>query len=678
MRMPSFVQLSAADYAHVAARTKDLPPGRWDADGEFVELHVDDSDCFDEFRANHPLGGNFSVFWQGAPSKSEFSKLAPPSDLPNPGFGDETCLPCDDGAADASNETATATATAPGITIPDAEGRTVPILTKTEINKMKKEALMAACKERKLLEDGSVLELKERLKQFHWLTNNSRAGGAPETAATEDDDDDDIYTVDKIKDLRIDPTNGSREFLCSWEGYDDESWEPEANLTDCEDKIAAFFSDPSAVAVGCIFGHRRGVCKCHRPLYQCGQDEAIYKPYVYSKIQWIVNGVRSLRKKTEGPGEMVSATQDEIRGFGFPMTKEEIDLMNERRAAAGRPPLKSSPGLRFLSYGKNKDGYWDFEKFKIQVTDFIDAFETVHPDWQLLFEVDWSAGHAKYRLGALNTNKMNKTVGGAQETPRDSVLSEGDFGPYSAQLNVGDTQSFVFAESDAPPFYDPTMPKYDTPSGKRDKKGKEIIKRGYVGQPKGMLVIAWERGFVPPGPDEWKAMHAKVLKDGEVETAETPEGDPALSLRHVLSHCSDFMYEKSALEEVLLQRGHILRMCVKGHPELAGCGIEYAWGRSKLIFRRHVNDRVPANLHKNILKSFSASEIASKNGVSTFKPLSLDLIRKFARKARAYRAAYRDGESNEHADIEKHVKVSKAHRSCLDSDYHFCSAGVGA
>ena len=35
------------------------------------------------------------------------------------------------------------------------------------------------------------------------------------------------------------------------------------------------------------------------------------------------------------------------------------------------------------------------------------------------------------------------------------------------------------------------MPKYDTPSGKRDKKGK-VIKRGCVGQPKGMLVIAWE------------------------------------------------------------------------------------------------------------------------------------------------------------------------------------------
>jgi hypothetical protein len=45
------------------------------------------------------------------------------------------------------------------------------------------------------------------------------------------------------------------------------------------------------------------------------------------------------------------------------------------------------------------------------------------------------------------------------------------------------------------------------------------------------------------------------------------------------------------------QRGHILRMCVKRHPELAGVGIEYSWGKLKQKFRRDVNDRVPAHLH---------------------------------------------------------------------------------
>ena len=62
------------------------------------------------------------------------------------------------------------------------------------------------------------------------------------------------------------------------------------------------------------------MCRCHQPLYHCGQDESIFKAFCYSLIQWCIKGVRSVRKKSDGPGKMVSAMQDEIRGFGFPMT----------------------------------------------------------------------------------------------------------------------------------------------------------------------------------------------------------------------------------------------------------------------------------------------------------------------------------------------------------------------
>ena len=41
------------------------------------------------------------------------------------------------------------------------------------------------------------------------------------------------------------------------------------------------------------------------------------------------------------------------------------------------------------------------------------------PDWQLLLEIDWSSGHAKHRIGALNTSWMNLGYGGSQEIPRD-------------------------------------------------------------------------------------------------------------------------------------------------------------------------------------------------------------------------------------------------------------------
>ena len=75
----------------------------------------------------------------------------------------------------------------------------------------------------------------------------------------------------------------------------------------------------------------REVSKCHLPIWGEGQDEAIYKPVVYSSKQWKVCGVSSVRKKTEGSGEMVSATTGELRGFGFPMTPEEVMHMGVNR-----------------------------------------------------------------------------------------------------------------------------------------------------------------------------------------------------------------------------------------------------------------------------------------------------------------------------------------------------------
>ena len=49
-------------------------------------------------------------------------------------------------------------------------------------------------------------------------------------------------------------------------------------------------------------------------------------------------------------------------------------------------------------------------------------------------------------------------------------------------------------------------------------------------------------------------------------------------------------------------------MCVKGHPELAGVGVEYSWGKSKQKFRRDINDRVALHLRANVVKCFSRAE----------------------------------------------------------------------
>ena len=51
--------------------------------------------------------------------------------------------------------------------------------------------------------------------------------------------------------------------------------------------------------------------------------------------------------------------------------------------------------------------------------------------------------------------------------------------------------------------------------------------------------------------------------------------------------------------------------------------------------------------------------------------LSLITTRKFARKARAYRRAYREGVDNELASIENMVETFKTHRNAIDFAYKF-------
>jgi hypothetical protein len=183
-----------------------------------------------------------------------------------------------------------------------------------------------------------------------------------------------------------------------------------------------------------------------------------------------------------------------------------------------------------------------------------------------------------------------------------------------------------------------------------------IVKEGYVGKPKGMKQIAWERGLHKP-ESEGK-MHGDAIPEDDEGT------DRSLSFKYVLSNCWDFAHEKTALQEYVESRGHILRMCVKGHPELAGAGVEYSWGKAKQKFRRDVNDRVAAHLHQNIVSCFSRLE----------KFLPLSRVRKFARKTRAYRRAYKEGKPNSHADVEKLVKAYKSHRSADVFDKAFCHA----
>ncbi|KAJ3852305.1 hypothetical protein EV368DRAFT_82681 [Lentinula lateritia] len=69
-----------------------------------------------------------------------------------------------------------------------------------------------------------------------------------------------------------------------------------------------------------------------------------------------------------------------------------------------------------LEYGKNYNGYWNGELFIKQLKEkIIPTFEQLHgPQYQALFLIDNSQGHAAYAEDALLVTQMNFNPGGKQ------------------------------------------------------------------------------------------------------------------------------------------------------------------------------------------------------------------------------------------------------------------------
>jgi len=518
----------------------------------------------------------------------------------------------------------------------------------------------------------------------------------------------------------------------------------------------------------CKFGHSYGACKCHLPLLHIGQDESIYKALAMSSKVWVTNGVTGLRKKTDGPGEMVSAVQDNARGFGIPMSKAEVREhpaarrtrtasecavraafsaassavalafgfgaeavldaeVNGQRTMSSAPRLHpttsttssgaapatatgeeavlariasmpnitdggvASPGLVYMNYGKSKEGYWKYDHFEVQMLKCMEVCEVLHPHMQLMVEVDHSSGHGKGKEGGLNANSMGVGFGGKQARMRSSTVCEGCLGAQDAtmwtdgqgewslserpgwrrvdrKLRVGDSQSMEFREGDPPPFYmldDAQKKDRQEQKQKARKNGRApttvtVTVEGYEGKAKGMRQVLWERGLYKPG------MIGRVSEDD-------PQGrGHDMSMAHVLASCTDFAEEESAFEKLVRDRGHIAMTSPKGHPELAGAGIEYSWGGSKMVYRRE-NDCVSAHLHRDISRSS--------------RVLTPCRARKYARRARTYRRAYQhldtqpagqgplllrsEKSAASFVSVEKFVKESKIHRCILSQEFKY-------
>jgi hypothetical protein len=325
----------------------------------------------------------------------------------------------------------------------------------------------------------------------------------------------------------------------------------------------------------------------------------------------------------------------------------------------------------------------------------------------------------------LDAYNMNKSYGGAQPKMRESVIKaeDGYLGMHEPRtINVGDTQTFTFQPGDDGPFWmteeERELNRHDrvlaAPPGNPPKRNKTIVelklelrpltvlndrrnyrlaelqeiarshnidtkiektrvKKGWEGQPKGLLQVLWERGWIDEGRLDRYTMDPATDEDGEVL-----EGAEDWSLRCLMASCLDFAEEMTALQHVGHELGVSVIITPKFHAELAGEGIEYSWGISKGVYRRKpLQSKKRKESFKMLVRECTSKDI-----------LATKTVRKLSRRARAYICAYYtlyeskckgDDDTPETLTlplIERLVKAFKTHRAAIDFDAAFVNGFV--
>jgi hypothetical protein len=480
-----------------------------------------------------------------------------------------------------------------------------------------------------------------------------------------------------------------------------------------------------------------------KPLLIMGQDESIFKQYSLSKKSWSdPDGTRALLPKEDGQGVMISSFVSREFGYGLNLTADQLDQVNTERRRTNRkfykddaaaimkngttkkPILTHSPFTRLLEYGKNNEGYWTYESMVIQLEDCVDSLQTLFPEFDVLILFDHSNGHDRLQPDGLNLRKIRKNFGGKQPKMHDSVLTLDCFGKYhneNSPLQEGSIQSMCFLPTDSGPFYltpaenisrrvDQRRHGTRTRALKREKlvemlkemgivnpignvkqlqaqcKGLDLpttstednIIEGWVGKPKGSLQILYERGWIDP--NDWK----QYTNKGKMSDMGILMKDTSLNL--ILQQQPDFLNELTLLQHHGKQMGVKIERSPKCHPELAGEGIEYAWGFAKVYYRYQPLYR---KSNKQKFRQLVDECLSSTH-------LTLSRIRKCSRRAREYMLVYRAVErvtqdrinESDNGDqtnpsikqqlnyelIEKSIKTYKSHRNAIDFDKKFIKA----
>jgi hypothetical protein len=394
--------------------------------------------------------------------------------------------------------------------------------------------------------------------------------------------------------------------------------------------------------------------------------------------------------------------------------------------------LTADPFIRTFAFG-GTNGFWTGNHTLVQVEDCFDCFYVLFGcKIECVMQFDHSSGHAKKRINGLDVKGMNKEWGGSNYMRPTMIKSEDGFvGSYYDKTNprmvkVGENQTMVYDENDLGPFHltenERANRMYDkvTAIPVAAQKATDVLKKdlvrvlmgtdfgkamgtttllsmrlsdlqskanaldiptkitetekttkGWVGKPKGIFQVLWERGFID-------SLNCKKYRMTLLD--ENGELVPEFSLVHLLENCTDFMNEKTQLEYICECLGGRAVITTKYHCEYAGEGIEYSWGYSKAMYRR-------APLRRKKGKQNFDSLVAK---CISREMISKDMVRKFSKRARQYMVGYKlmemDANTKDECQqklisqckIERMKKVLKTHRAALDFDSKFVFQSVAA
>ena len=335
-------------------------------------------------------------------------------------------------------------------------------------------------------------------------------------------------------------------------------------------------------------------------------------------------------------------------------------------------------------------------------------------EYDYAFGFDWSNGHDRKKPDALDIKDMRSGPSPNARHMRESKIeSEEYLGPHDhdLKLRVGDVQKMQFEDKNhfgqeqrGPQLWseEQRQNRISVVQGKRlVDKNKEDMKadlanrqmftagtakqlkerclaagitlqkevdhvavQGFIGIAKGMYEILWERGFIDPNVEKYTIDGIKDPNTGQL-LKET-------SLKHLIQQLPDFENEKTLLHYHGEKLGCIIFNSPKCTPEVAGEGIEYDWGVSKLWYRTQdfKLKKNKAEFRKLVLRAVGN------------KVLSLRMVRDNARRAREHMISYyeleKSGDSTLPSDVKRMMATRKSHSSVIDMDKGFVSSQLRA